>query len=101
MITIVTKIECQDSWDSKVNGVIFVEKESDVEILFNELVSQDDYWENYKKLIQVMPKEINTENELKSYCNYVGKTDIWDISKLRKVVDFTIYQYGGYTTYFN
>ena len=38
------KIECQNNWNSKIQGVIFVEKEDDIDILFNELVKQDYYW---------------------------------------------------------
>ena len=44
-------LECQNDWLSKIEGVIFVEKESDIEILFDALVKQDDYWKFYKKWI--------------------------------------------------
>ena len=86
-------VECQNYWMSKIEGVIFVEKESDIEILFDALVKQDDYWKSYKRLIKVAPKEIDSENDLKSYCQYVGKTDIWKPEELRQIVNFTIFQY--------
>jgi len=87
------KIECQDNWDSKIQGVIFVEKEDDIDILFNELVKQDSYWESYKRLIKVAPKEVEDKDTLKTYCEYVGKTDIYETEKIREVVDFIIFQY--------
>lgn len=87
------KIECQNNWSSKIEGVIFVEKESDIDILFNELVKQDSYWEYHKRLIKVAPKEIEDKDILKNYCEYVGKTDIYEPEKIREVVDFIIFQY--------
>lgn len=80
------------SWQSKMNGVVFVEKEEDIEPLFKLLCEQDDYWEHYKHIIKVAPKEIDSEGEISRMCQYAGKTDIYDIESLKAQVDFIIYQ---------
>ena len=87
-------VECANDWISKKEGVIFVENEKDIDILFELLCRQDDYWEDYRHLIKVGPKEIDSELDLLSYCEYVGITDIYDINALKKSVDFrfTIFQ---------
>jgi hypothetical protein len=36
------------SWQSKLDGVILVEREEDIEPLWKLLIEQDDYWEHYK-----------------------------------------------------
>lgn len=81
-----------DSWYTKQNGVILVEKEEDIEPLFKLLCEQDDYWENYKNLIKVAPKEIDSVADISRMCEYVGKTDIYDVEKIRKQIPFIIYQ---------
>jgi hypothetical protein len=94
MITIRPRqIKSQDSWESKIQGVLFVEKEKDIETLWILLCEQDDYWEDYKHLIKVAPKEIDNEEDLKKYCQYVGKTDIWNVKELQQKIDFIIFQY--------
>lgn len=85
-----------DSWESKVYGVILVQKEEDIEPLFKLLCEQDDYWEDYKELIQVAPKEIEKIEDLEDLCSYVGKTDIYDVSALKEKIPFIIYQYQNY-----
>lgn len=95
MITIRPRtIECLNDWASKRYGVIFVEKKEDIDILFDKLVEQDGYWKNYKKLIKVAPKEIDSPRDLEIFCHYLGKTDIYDIDKLREDsgVKFIIFQ---------
>jgi len=76
-----------------MQGVIFVEKEQDIEPLFKLLCEQDDYWESYKELIKVAPKEIDKRSDLQQYCQYCGKTDIYDVKALKEQIPFIIYQY--------
>lgn len=79
-------------WDTKVDGVVLVEKEEDIEPLYKLLVEQDDYWEGRKNLIKVAPKEIEHEQELDHLCEYVGKTDIYNLEELQEKIPFIIYQ---------
>ena len=85
--------KCQNYWHSKREGVILVEKEEDIDKIFKLLVKQDDYWESYKHLIKVAPKEIESESTLALMCEYCGKTDIDNIDEIKKKVPFMIYQY--------
>jgi hypothetical protein len=80
------------SWQSKINGVILVEKEEDIELLWKLLIEQDDYWEHYKEVIQVAPKEIDGEGDIARMCVYVGKTDIYDVQELQSKIPFIMYQ---------
>lgn len=79
-------------WQPEMNGVILVEKEEDIEPLWKLLVEQDDYWENYKEVIQVAPKEIDGEGDIARMCVYVGKTDIYNPQELQAKIPFLIYQ---------
>jgi hypothetical protein len=81
-----------NSWQSRLNGVILVEKEEDIEPLWKLLIEQDDYWEHYKEVIQVSPKEIDGEADISKMCVYVGKTDIYDVEGLRSKIPFIMYQ---------
>ena len=89
-------VECQNSWDPKCYGVIFVNEESHITPLFEALVEQDDYWENHKHLIQVAPKTINHITDLDGYTEYCGKTDIYNISALKEKLDFDFIIYQTY-----
>jgi hypothetical protein len=80
------------SWESKLNGVILVEKEEDIEPLWKLLIEQDDYWEYYKGVIQVAPKEIDGEEDIARMCVYVGKTDIYNVQELQSKIPFIMYQ---------
>lgn len=80
------------SWQSKKNGVILVEKEADIEPLWKLLIEQDDYWEHYKEVIQVAPKEIDSEGDIAIMCVYVGKTDIYNPEELKAKIPFIMYQ---------
>lgn len=80
------------SWETKVNGVVLVEKEEDIEPLWKLLCEQDDYWESYKNLIKVAPVEIDSEAEISRMCEYCGKTDIYDVKSLQEKIPFIIYQ---------
>ncbi len=79
-------------WQSKLNGVILVEKEEDIEPLWKLLIEQDDYWEHYKEVIQVAPKEIDGEGDIANMCVYVGKTDIYNPQELQSKIPFIMYQ---------
>jgi len=81
-----------NSWQSKLNGVILVEKEEYIEVLWKLLIEQDDYWEHYKEVIQVAPKEIDGEGDIARMCVYVGKTDIYNIEELQSRISFIMYQ---------
>lgn len=86
------------SWESKQQGVVFVQKESDIEAVWEALCEQDDYWESYKNLIKVGPTEVNSKYELEKYCEYCGKTDIYNvpelITKLREQgIEIFLFQY--------
>lgn len=92
-------ITCQEAWNSKYYGVVFVEREEHIEPVFKALCEQDDYWENCKKLIQIAPKEVNSISDLNEYCEYVGKTDIYKVPKLKsdlrkQGIEFMLYQYS-------
>lgn len=82
-----------NSWEHKQNGVVLVEKEEDIEPLWKLLCEQDDYWEDNKNLIKVAPKEISDISQINRMCEYCGKTDIYNVSDLKKKIPFIIYQY--------
>lgn len=79
-------------WQSKMNGVILVEKEEDIEPLWRLLITQDSYWGNYKQVIQVAPKEIDSENDIAKMCVYVGNTDIYNVQEIQSKIHFIMYQ---------
>lgn len=79
-------------WQSKLNGVILVEKEEDIELLWKFLIEQDEYWEYYKAVIQIAPKEIDSEGDIARMCVYVGNTDIYNPQELQAKVPFIMYQ---------
>jgi hypothetical protein len=80
------------SWQSKLDGVILVEREEDIEPLWKLLIEQDDYWEHYKEVIKVAPKEINGIQDISRMCVYVGKTDIYNPKELQSKIPFIMYQ---------
>ncbi len=79
-------------WETKLNGVILVEKADDIELLWRLLIEQDDYWVHYKEVIQVAPKEIDGISDIARMCVYVGKTDIYDVQELQSKIPFIMYQ---------
>ena len=85
-----------DNWQKKLDGVILVEKQEDIEPLWKLLCEQDDYWESYKNLIKVSPKEIDSIGEIAGMCQYCGKTDIYEPEKIRTIVPFIMYQIYEY-----
>lgn len=86
------KLEGRTVWIPKVNGVILVEKEEDIEPLWKLLCEQDSYWEKYKYVIKVAPKEIDSEGDIARMCTYVGKTDIYNPEELQSKIPFIMYQ---------
>ena len=87
------KLKSQSYWQGKKEGVVLVKKESDIEPLFKLLCEQDDYWEEYKELIKVAPKQpLESEYEISKLCEYCGKTAIYNIDALQKKIPFFIYQ---------
>lgn len=101
MITIRPKhlTELNPYWDSKIHGVVFVSTEEEIEPLWKALCEQDETWKQYRELIQVAPKEIDDMRDLSRYCNYVGKTDIYNVKELKERFNFLIYQYDDSTYY--
>ncbi len=91
-------IGCQQ-WRSKHEGVILVEKQEDIDPLWKLLCAQDSYWEPYKKVIQVAPKEIDSYRDIDVMCEYAGKTDIYRPAELQKLIPFIMYQRPSYDDY--
>jgi hypothetical protein len=84
-------------WVRKHEGVILVEKEEDIEPLWKLLCEQDEYWESYKKIIKVAPKEIDDISEIINMCQYAGKTDIYHPEKIKEIIPFIMYQKRNYS----
>jgi len=89
-------LKSAEMWLNKLNSVILVEKEEDVEPLWKLLCEQDDYWEEYKNIIKIAPKEIESEREIVNMCEYCGKTDIDNIKSLQEKIPFIIFQNYSY-----
>ena len=86
------------SWESKVEGVVLVKRKEDIEFVWKALCEQDNYWKFYKNLIKVAPESIEFERDLQWLCEYVGKTDIYDmdafmIEMRSKGIDVFFYQF--------
>ena len=93
-IEIKQKVICQGRWNSKWYGVILVKTQEDKDKLFDLLLAQDNYWEQYSHRIKVIPeKGFTSFKEIENLCDYCGKTDIYKIDEIKKQVDFIIYQY--------
>lgn len=88
--------EGNTSWFSKMEGVILVEKEEDIEPLWELLCEQDDYWRSFKEVIKVAPKEIDSVEDIKRMCVYAGKTDIYNPEEIQQKIPFIMYQYIPY-----
>jgi len=81
-------------WHSKKYGVILVEHEFEIEILWKLFCEQDSYWEHYKNIIKVAPIEIESERDIERMCEYCGKTDIYKFDEIKSKIDFFMYQYS-------
>jgi hypothetical protein len=97
----VTEVQCQGSWWSKIQGVVLVEREADIEPVWKVLCEQDDYWESYKELIKVAPTEVTHPSDLQRLCEYCGKTDIYNVKAVKaklaeQGIDIILYQYRDY-----
>lgn len=91
-ITIKGKFEGQNYWESKTFGVVLVEKDEHINLLWKLLCKQDEYWECRKDVIKVAPKEISSISELSTMCIYVGKTEIYNIKELQDKIPFILHQ---------
>lgn len=88
----------QLTWKSKCQGVVFVQKQEDIEPVWRALCAQDEYWKSYKNLIKVGPTEIDSKHDLEKYCEYCGETDIYYVRKLiqdlkEKGIEILLFQY--------
>lgn len=88
-----------ESWEPKRQGVVFVAKEEDIEPVWEALCEQDDYWESYKHVIKVAPTEIDSISDICWLCEYCGKTDIYNVPKLKaklaeRGIEIILYQYN-------
>lgn len=89
------QVTSDKTWITKGDGVIFVDKEENIDIVFNYLVNQDEYFAPKKNLIKVIPhfKDNIIENKsvFYNYLECVGKTDIYsmddfmDFCKINKI----------------
>tara|TARA_R110000868_G_scaffold76573_2_gene220074 strand:- start:14935 stop:15261 length:327 start_codon:yes stop_codon:yes gene_type:complete len=87
-----------EEWHANWYGVVLVEKEEHIQPVYEALCEQDDYWDGRIHLIKVAPKEIDSTSDLTHMCDYVGKTDIYDIPTLQaklkeQGIDVGFYQY--------
>lgn len=85
------KLESAPVWFSKLDSVIFVKNEEDIDNLFSLLVAQDGYWKDYKHLIKLIPEKLDNLHDIELHCEYCGKTDI-DVSAIQEQIEFFIYQ---------
>lgn len=95
---VVTTVQCNNYWTSKINGAVFVEKEEDIEPVWKVLCEQDEYWECYKNLIKVAPLEVPDPTYLQRYCENCGKTDIYNVDEVKRKlaeqgIEIILYQY--------
>jgi len=79
-------------WIHKKQGVIYVEHDWQIAELHELLCRQDEYWEGKSHIIKtwVGPKSMA---EVESDCEYTGKTDIYEVEKLREIVPFIFFQF--------
>jgi hypothetical protein len=68
-----------------------VEKEEDIDFLHGLLCEQDSYWKDYRHIIQVGEKTINSMQDLDCKLENCGKTDIYDIESLRTKCNFILF----------
>lgn len=81
-----------DKWHHKTHGVIYVEKEEHIDELFDLLFTQDEYWENHKDIIQVWTP-LKTWKQVEADTLWTGKTDIYDVEWVRKIIPFIFFQF--------
>lgn len=91
-------VTSQEGWTAKMQGVVLVQKQEDIEPIWEAFCEQDDYWESYKNLFKVAPEEVNGPRDLEKMCEYCGKTDIYDYEKLKNKLleqglEFILFQY--------
>jgi hypothetical protein len=79
-------------WRCKAKSVILVKDERDIESLWNLLCEQDEDWLNYKEVIRVAPKVLESELQLHNISVYCGKASIFNVEQLQAKIPFLIYQ---------
>lgn len=79
-------------WLHKKHGVIYVERDWQIAELHELLCRQDEYWESKSHLIKhwIGPKYMK---QVREDAEYVGKTDIYEVEELRKIVPFIFFQF--------
>ena len=79
-------------WHHRKFGVIYVEHDWQVAELHELLCRQDEYWEPKAHLIKhwVGPKDMR---QVRADAEYVGKTDIYKVEELRKIIPFIFFQF--------
>lgn len=78
IIETITHKPCEH-WEHKVNAGIFVTEKENIDKVYEYLLAQDDYWEDYKKIIKVLPESRNIA-DIRRMCEYCGKTDIFNVA---------------------
>lgn len=81
-----------ESWDLGRHGVILVEKEADIEPLWQLLCEQDDWWESAKSVIKVAPKMVDSQRDLDRMCEPPFRTEIYHPKELKAKIPFIMYQ---------
>lgn len=100
-ITFETVMKSHTNWNMRRDSVIFVEKEEYIDIVHKYLVVQDNYWINYKNLIQVKPVIYHINDIIKCTEN-CGNIEIYKCDKFisdmkAQNIDVFIFQeYGKY-----
>ncbi len=79
-------------WRTKLKGVIYVEKEEHIDVLYDLLLKQDEYWDKHKEVIKRWTP-LKTWREVFADSVYVGKTDIYEVEELRKIIPFIFFQF--------
>jgi len=79
-------------WYPVDNGVIFIEKKEHIEPLWELLCEGDEDWKNYKHVIKIAPKEINSISDLDDMCEKCTSLNISEAEKIQSKIPFIIYQ---------
>jgi len=87
------KLTGQDYWDYKKQSIIFVKNQDDLELLHGLLKEQDENWKDYKYLLHILTDEIKTLGDLENIALFSGKTQIYDVQKIKEKVDFLLFQF--------
>lgn len=99
------KLQSDTSWECKRDAVILTNDAKNIDLIWEYLVAQDDYWTSYKDLIQVCDplQTFRSAHELERMCKHCGKTDIYDIpafTEFCKIKNIGIFIYQSVDEYF-